>query len=590
MKGRRIVIMMVCAMAALLMACAGTALAEPELYTGYVELYSEGGFPASMSIPINMFSENTFEDYMIEQLNAQTAEIDISSYDLTPEELPVVLGTMLNSHPELFFVSGQYGYSADSVKAFSVLPTYKYTGDELASMKAIFNSGVSAIVSYARAADTDIGRMLRASDYMCVHYEYDTTYSIYSPELLFKHGTGVCQAYMLAYRAALNQLGITNITVSSDAIDHTWNMVYLDGSWYHIDVTWNDPVADRPMRAYHTNFLLSDAGITATGHSGWTDGWETVVSASNTKYDDFFWIELYQAASMDGDVIYYVDSDYTTPSRTIYAYDIENGSTSTFMEYDTGYGAYYQGFNPIWVDGDTVYYAVRDSLYSVSAKGGEPSLIYSTGNADEWLFYPYKSGSELKIYAAVSPTDGGHLHTCPLKVVYTLEMETAVVRTDIGGTVQLNAVLSPASDEAVIEWSSADETIASVDENGLVTGEGAGVVRITARYDEDTAAECTVVVNAEEVLYLPADTVEIQDEAFANIASGMIELPEGVVTIGSRAFADNENLLLVSLPDSLETIAENAFSGSENVTLLCSEGSAGAKLADDKSIPCVILP
>lgn len=66
-----------------------------------------------------------------------------------------------------------------------------------------------------------------------------------------------------------NKLGISCLVVSSDPISHAWNLIEIGGQYYHVDVTWDDPTWDVIGRVTHNNFLLSDTGITKTGHSGW---------------------------------------------------------------------------------------------------------------------------------------------------------------------------------------------------------------------------------------------------------------------------------------------------------------------------------
>ena len=38
----------------------------------------------------------------------------------------------------------------------------------------------------------------------------------------------------------LEELGINNYRVASEK--HTWNAVEIDNTWYHLDLTWDDPV------------------------------------------------------------------------------------------------------------------------------------------------------------------------------------------------------------------------------------------------------------------------------------------------------------------------------------------------------------
>lgn len=68
-----------------------------------------------------------------------------------------------------------------------------------------------------------------------------------------------------------------------------------------------------------------------------------------------------------------------------------------------------------------------------------------------------------------------------------------------GETLQLQATVLPVSVSSVdktVTWSSSDETVATVDENGLVTGIGAGTVTITASAGSYSDS-CTVTVLAE---------------------------------------------------------------------------------------------
>lgn len=51
--------------------------------------------------------------------------------------------------------------------------------------------------------------------------------------------------------SATNSLGVNVL--------HTWNMVKVDGNWYHVDITWDDPTGANTLR--YTYFLVSDAQI-----------------------------------------------------------------------------------------------------------------------------------------------------------------------------------------------------------------------------------------------------------------------------------------------------------------------------------------
>lgn len=65
---------------------------------------------------------------------------------------------------------------------------------------------------------------------------------------LFKSKRGVCEGYATLTKFMLNRVGIPSIVVlgQSGGTDHAWNLVYLDGEWNNLDVTWDDPVNGTP--------------------------------------------------------------------------------------------------------------------------------------------------------------------------------------------------------------------------------------------------------------------------------------------------------------------------------------------------------
>ena len=67
----------------------------------------------------------------------------------------------------------------------------------------------------------------------------------------------------------------------------------------------------------------------------------------------------------------------------------------------------------------------------------------------------------------------------------------------VGKTVQLTATTTPAMVSDVAQWSSSDETVATVDNKGLVSGHKAGNANITVRYNENVSATCAVTVSVE---------------------------------------------------------------------------------------------
>lgn len=113
---------------------------------------------------------------------------------------------------------------------------------------------------------------LAAHDWILLNCKYDwdnywanTIPSVsYSAEGVFVEGTAVCQGYAEAFQLCMDILGIPCIMVSGDAKGakgwqgHAWNAVQLEGEWYMVDTTFDDPVPDYKGRTLHTYFNVPD--------------------------------------------------------------------------------------------------------------------------------------------------------------------------------------------------------------------------------------------------------------------------------------------------------------------------------------------
>lgn len=89
-------------------------------------------------------------------------------------------------------------------------------------------------------------------DYLVDNIEYDT--SISKPHIYTIYGAlinkvCVCEGYARAFKYIMDGLNIPCVMVMGEATNsqgqrenHAWNYVQINGKWYAIDVTWDDPV------------------------------------------------------------------------------------------------------------------------------------------------------------------------------------------------------------------------------------------------------------------------------------------------------------------------------------------------------------
>ena len=96
---------------------------------------------------------------------------------------------------------------------------------------------------------TDREKVEYLNDYLCTLLAYKKgktagvtrTFAQHSGEL-----QAACGSYARAFKFLCGAAGIPCFTVSTSS--HTWNMVYVDGQWLHVDVSAND--------LYHRPYIL----------------------------------------------------------------------------------------------------------------------------------------------------------------------------------------------------------------------------------------------------------------------------------------------------------------------------------------------
>lgn len=577
-----IIILSLAAIAALF----GAANASESLKSAELNLFSHGGFPQES--PVQAYAEDDLDDYLYDQLIQQRESINLSEYGMTADVFKARLESLCNNRPRLFFVENRFSYYQNGDGIITrLLPVYLFTGEDLQNRLAAFDASVQAIADYASAAATDVGKLLRANDYFSVHFDYDNSLSIYRPDQLFTGGTGVCQAQMLAYAAVLDVLEIPHTHAVSESMRHIWNVVELDGSWYHLDVTWNN--SQQSLCARHDYFLLSDTACEQSGHYDWISS----AACFDERYDAFFWRSLHAPLGVSGENIYYMDSTLidgtrailgwnaaTDESSVIYCFSMQNGDET--FPCDSAYA-------PICADGNRIFFAAGNRLQSIDFSGSNATLIHLNADAQSRIWSCWIEGDTIYMRTGDwSGSDNCAVLSCDAGNRITLSLSPSLIRLSPGESVQIEAQLSADGfDSLPIAWSSDDASV-SVDANGCITAAASGVAQIQASFCEGAQSRAAVIVEGAEALNAPAALRAIQSEAFLGTAARMIALSEGAESIDSRAFADSENLKLVFLPDSLQFIAANAFENSDSAMIVCSEGSYAQAYAESAGIDFIV--
>lgn len=174
---------------------------------------------------------------------------------------------MLFDHPELFWLYKggntdiRYGSRVNG-SGYDVYFGLKQPYTNYRTEVTAFNDAVNAFLKdiNTNAQDHEIAREIHDKLISMVTYDYDvagsnnnTDYAHSAFGALVRNSTGagntaVCDGYSLAYEYLLQQCGIEAAVILGKAGNneekaggHAWNVVKLNGSWYEVDSTWDDP-------------------------------------------------------------------------------------------------------------------------------------------------------------------------------------------------------------------------------------------------------------------------------------------------------------------------------------------------------------
>lgn len=124
---------------------------------------------------------------------------------------------------------------------------------------------VSEILSKIIQDDmSDYEKEIAIHDYIVANCEYG--YTDYSREYAYRaygclvQNRAVCNGYAESMALLLTCAGVENkiVTGTGKGELHAWNQVCLDGKWYNVDTTWDDPLPDRGSFVGHKYFNVPD--------------------------------------------------------------------------------------------------------------------------------------------------------------------------------------------------------------------------------------------------------------------------------------------------------------------------------------------
>ncbi len=180
------------------------------------------------------------------QIYANALSLTASFTPVTPvsvSQLKTVFEAVYNDHPELFWLDT--GYSCKylrSGRCAEITLKFNETVNDLEQARAAFEGAAGSVIVQAQSLGSQYDKEKYVHDALMGLAEYDLSspmnQSAYSALV---DGRSVCAGYARAFQYMMQQLGIPCYYCTGYAgEDHAWNIVKLDGTYYNVDVTWDD--------------------------------------------------------------------------------------------------------------------------------------------------------------------------------------------------------------------------------------------------------------------------------------------------------------------------------------------------------------
>lgn len=183
--------------------------------------------------------------------------------DINELSSDVELLTNLNNyvHPYNSFDNISFSFNNEVVQ---IKIEHIYSEDDIITLNKIVDEFINNNITNSMGTKEKI-RIIH--DYIINNADYDilktknkddSTYRSSTAYGVLVQGYGICSGYSDAMAIFLDKLNIINYKISND--QHIWNLVYLDGEWLHLDLTWDDPISDSNITR-DNYFLISTKNL-----------------------------------------------------------------------------------------------------------------------------------------------------------------------------------------------------------------------------------------------------------------------------------------------------------------------------------------
>ena len=267
----------------------------------------------STIFPSTPQTDENVRDVIYNAMLNRDGSCDLSDFRLSESEFLSThdVWRIINENPAIDYLDTYYLHSQSGIVTKLTFEYKSIPPDYSERLERAVASAMDSIKGQLQENYRQAELVCAISDYIAVNCQY-----AYRPDGVTPDEAGssaysalvdkraICEGYANAFTLLAQRFGLEAIKVSGiarpDGISHAWNMVKVDGIWYHVDVTWNDPTPDLPGYAGHEYLLLSDKAISGPrgGNPQYHASWDaSAPEAGDTRYDDAFWVYEYAPIS-----------------------------------------------------------------------------------------------------------------------------------------------------------------------------------------------------------------------------------------------------------------------------------------------------
>ena len=335
---------------------------------------------SSIDLLENHINIEEFRSYLASQFEEQNTKIDISAFNIpyTNTLASAVFDFIDDEMVEFFHVDVDcaWGFPGEYFSELEI--SYSLSQSEYEEKSVVWEQTVDKLLEGIKGNSSlrEDQKALLLHDRIIIHCEYDYQNYLndaiptesYTEYGVIVNGKAVCQGYAEAYQYLLGLVGIDSYICSSDKLNHAWNIVCIDGDYYYVDVTWDDPVWDVSGKVYHNNFLCSYDDF-ENSHEA-TDYDRT---PNSTKYDEYFWKASDAAFQLVNGEIYYIDS--TSEEIKLYDGTVVHSVADVWL---AGENSYWLGnYARLYSEGASLIYSLANGIYSYDTVTKESEKVFT---------------------------------------------------------------------------------------------------------------------------------------------------------------------------------------------------------------------